>query len=1445
VHHIVFDGGSVDTFLNDLLVLYRNKKLKPIDIHYKDYAEWEVKYKKTKEYKAKRDYWKEKLSGELPPLEMMTDFSRKAEWNYAGHTLKQKLSDDVYKKIQKLESQLNVTAYSILISAYNILLSKYTRQEDVVIGAAVSGRSRPEVQEIVGMFANTLPFRSFIDNEMSCKDVFFGAQKNMLEMLSNQDYYLTDLVNDIGIKNDIGRNPIYDIIFNYLPEEEKENFNLKLVEPDTAKFDINLTATESADGMMFSFEYKTSLFKESTMQRFVQHYINVLDVLLDAPETTVKEICILSATEEKQILEDFNGASADYPLDSTIVKLFESVVDKYPNNKALVYKNREYTYRELSQITDYIGAKLRESGVQRDDKVPVSVDRSEYIVIGALSISKAGGAYIFIDPTYPFNRKEYIVKDCSSKIVLVDSNSKGVFTPIEGVEEEFHFEELLKEIEKLDEVKKLEYVNQPQDIFGIITTSGSTGEPKGTMIEHRNYINFAYYYNGLTDTKPGDQVASYASFSFDVSVATNFAPLLHGATVHIIPSEIRLDINQIAEYFKQHSISVTFLPTPIGELYIKEIEESSLKSMAIGGEQLKSYHRRGYRVINAYAPSECTIAVLMGDIDEKRLDRIPLGWVQPNNKVYIFDEGMNLCPIGVPGELYIGGVQVGRGYHNRPDQNEERFIVHKKYGRLYKSGDLSKWLEDGQVVYLGRIDFQVKISGLRIELGEIENRTVEIEGIEDAVVLALDDPAGNKYLCGYYVSANEISKDEIREALLKSLPDYMAPNVFVHMDKFTLTPNGKIDRKNLPKPDISKTFVDSYIAPETDLEKDIAGIWSAALGLEKVGVKDNFFDMGGSSIKAVAVVSKLQKFMDVTVADIFSFPTIIDLIANVEVIDNTLEKRFDKIKKTLKEELPDKAKAYLAKETARYEELLKKYDKLNLNKTRDIRNVLLTGATGYLGVHILHELLVDSDKSIFCIIRGNDINDSRRRLESKLKFYFGETFYDKYKNRIRVLKGDLSDNELGLNQDEYKQLAEQVESIIHTAANVGHYGEYEVFYKANVQPVINLIDLCKKDSKKDFHYISTRSVCDLINIPDKEYYVASDFDDISNLPAIYNIYVKTKLEGEKAAIEARADGVNASIYRVGNLVFNSETGKHQENLEDNGFYQTIKAYLNLGYVSDVIDEVEMSYIDYTAKAICKLFDKENLQNEIFHAYNPHKSKLSEIFSDPDLGLNIEALSVDNFFDYLYSKYDRKAFADFIQNFMLHSGFMEDETSKTTVFVLQKKTDIILEKLGFNWKKMEPSSFKYTIYEAFKDRINWFAKHGIFKNIDEELMITLSKSSRLQEVDKNSNILLEGKENKKVYFITSGMLTESKKSYGGWEGILRILSEGSVLGFENLCDKKASGVSVEAMLKEAVYLEISIDHFKKILRKNKTLFENIFDYQLKENEKLKRMILALS
>ena len=528
-----------------------------------------------------------------------------------------------------------------------------------------------------------------------------------------------------------------------------------------------------------------------------------------------------------------------------------------------------------------------------------------------------------------------------------------------------------------------------------------------------------------------------------------------------------------------------------------------------------------------------------------------------------------------------------------------------------------------------------------------------------------------------------------------------------------------------------------------------------------------------------------------------------------------------------------------------YEKKNNEFLKKDLTQAKPIKNVLVTGTTGYLGCYILHELISSTDKNIYCIVRGNDSNNAVERQLSKLKFYFGDNFLSELKDRVKIVKGDLCEQKLGLTDREYEMLKDKIESVIHSAANVSHYGEYEVFFKANVQPAINLIELAKNGIKKDIHFISTRGTIQIGTVPGKKHKFYTELDYIEEEQTARSVYIRSKLEGERVVLKARESGINTSIYRVGNLIFSSKTKKHQENINDNGFYQTIKAFLNIGYVPDVVVEEEMSFIDYTADAICRLFDKQELQNQIFHVYSPHITALNKMFVEPELELKVKELSLDDFFDFLSINYEREAFADYLEQIMLHLGWLDEEEENTQFTVLQSRTMQILERLGFIWDNIKPTAINESIDEAYKDRREQLSKQELFASLSQEMMNKISRLSVLKQIEQDHFLITEGQGNHKVYFILDGMLTESKKSYGGWEGTIRFIGDNSTVGLENITENSVADSSIENILKDAVVLEMDISDFRKLMMSDELLFQNMYRYQMHEKDNLKRMIIALS
>jgi len=567
-------------------------------------------------------------------------------------------------------------------------------------------------------------------------------------------------------------------------------------------------------------------------------------------------------TDAERILGEFNNTEVDFSAGKTIIEMFEETVENYPNNISVVHKNEELTYRKLNDYVNRLGWILKRYGAATEEIVGVFLQPGIELVISILGVLKTGAAYMPMASEYPEDRIEYMLKDSNSKIIitsreLVPEKKRNKF----GVR--VIYVEDFKSYDK--NYTNLARTAKPDNLVYVIYTSGSTGKPKGVMIENRSLINTCSWYINFFPITPKDNCTKYAGVAFDASVGEIFPPLLAGASLYIISEDIKLDVEKLNEYYNDNNITVSFLPTQFAEMFMAT-ENHSLKILFVGGDKLKQYIHNDYNVVNAYGPTEATILATSFTVN-KFYDNIPIGKPISNYKIYIIDKNKNLCPIGTPGELCISGIALARGYLNRPELNTEKYIANiyatddekrNGYDRLYKTGDLARWLSDGNIEFLGRIDFQVKIRGFRIELGEIETKLVGLSGVEDAAVLAHNDSFGNKFLCAYYVSTEKLGKDELKANLSKDIPNYMVPNIYIHMTKFPITPNGKIDRKALPIPDLSKELAKNYIAPENEKEKFIAGVWGEVLGIEKVGVKDNFLDIGGSSLKAVAITAKLQ-----------------------------------------------------------------------------------------------------------------------------------------------------------------------------------------------------------------------------------------------------------------------------------------------------------------------------------------------------------------------------------------------------------------------------------------------------------------------------------------------------------------------------------------------------------------------------------------------------------
>ncbi|MCP4163144.1 MAG: amino acid adenylation domain-containing protein, partial [Deltaproteobacteria bacterium] len=924
MHHIISDGWSMNIFIKEFLTSYNSFKkgktpdLSPLRIQYKDYSAWQNDQFNDSENYGQRGYWLEKLSGELPVLELPSDKIRPASKTFNGNSLSFSLSKVINSALNNLCRDNNVSLFMMLQALVKVLFHRYTGQTDIILGSPIAGRVHEDLEDQIGFYINTLTLRDTMEGDLSFKEVLAGVKQTCTEAFDNQDYPFDRIVEDLDIKRDISRSPLLDVMVvlqnNETTAVEFEGLELTPYRSEklVCKFDMAFNFSETAGSLFCGIEYNTDIYYEDRIKRLINHFKTLVSSVLENSQAKIKDLEIIGDEERTFLLDLFNDTKKDYPTDSSIVDLFEDQVEKTPDNIAVVFEEVELTYRELNRRANIVGHYLRDNfGIKPDDMVGVLLERSEKMVIAILGILKSGAAYVPIDSEYPDARIEYIIEDSDPKVVLVGKDY---------IYKNHKYLEINKILESRGNVENLERLTEPKNLAYIIYTSGSTGEPKGVLIEHRSVVNLVYGLDDLIYSRYNEKIniSLFASFSFDASVKQLFCSVLLGHCLHIVPKEMKMNIIQLLNFYEKKDIDIAdgtpLLLDLINNQNSKYLKGMKVKEFIIGGDALytssiekllSNFNISKPKVTNVYGPTECCVDSSLyrfSDLDLINSKILPIGKPIGNIKIFILDRKFKILPIGVAGEIYISGEGIARGYLNQSELTNIKFVGNPFMTgeRMYRTGDFGRWLSDGNIEFLGRIDNQVKIRGFRIELGEIENALLQSVSISSAVVLAKIIDNGEKILVAYLVAEKGFEVSELRSFLMKYLPDYMIPSYFIHMDSFPLTPNGKIDKKAFPEPDESFSSVVEYVAPTNDLQKKLVGIWQEVLGIEKIGIYDNFYELGGHSLKAIRVVSRIKKELEVnSYKVIFENPTIEALS---EVIKNTRKAEYKQIELIPKQE---------------------------------------------------------------------------------------------------------------------------------------------------------------------------------------------------------------------------------------------------------------------------------------------------------------------------------------------------------------------------------------------------------------------------------------------------------------------------------------------------------------------------------------------------------------
>lgn len=910
IHHIISDHLSLDIIFADFVALYQGKELKPLPLQYKDYSEWQNSQKQRKCVQDMEEYWLRQFVEKPEVLNLPLDFERPLSQSFAGNVINFEFDSTVTERLNRFTKGQGTTNFNVLLAVYNIFLYKLTNQEDIVVGCPVSGRYRSDFENIVGLFINTLAMRNHPTGDLTFQEFLHKVKANTIEAFNYQEYQFEELVEKVSPVRDTSRNPLFEVMFNYLEQKRysKEVHKDIAIQNElgkcqiTSKFDLFLQARETDQQIFFDLEYCTDLFKVQSVFRFIDYFKNILNAVIQNPEQKLADLEIIAVNEKRQILKDFNNTVREYPENKLIQQIFTEKAAKNPEKIALVYHDKELTYGELNDKANRLATTLISKGVKPNNLVAIMVERSFDMIIGILGVLKAGAGYLPIDPEDPIERIKFILQDSKVEILLTHfmNNQDSIYT---GLTLELDDPKTYEQ-----EVDNYHVVQSPDNLAYIIYTSGSTGHPKGVAVEQKNVLNTLHYMEDKYPVQAGDAYLLKTTFAFDVSVTELFGWFLGDGKLVILEKEGSKDPKAIVEMICLFGVThINFVPSML-DVFLDVLTEENVevlekvKFVFVAGEALPPrLVNRFYGLLtkpkleNLYGPTEASIYAtgysLYSGIDYRK---IFIGKPIANTSIYILDAKQKIVPIGVVGEMYISGDGIAREYLNRLELNKEKFITNPYTAeKMYRTGDMARWRDDGNIEFLGRVDNQVKVRGYRIELEEIENQLFTFEGVKDTIVMVFKDSHEDNYVCAYVVLEKELDQAgfKLREYLSGKLPNYMLPAQFIFIEAIPTLPNGKVDRKKLPHPDQElQNKATTYVPSRNDIEAKLVEVWENVLDRSNIGIHNNFFMLGGDSIKAIQIVSRMAKEgYSIKMSDIFQNTSIIQLATQVQFIETVAD----------------------------------------------------------------------------------------------------------------------------------------------------------------------------------------------------------------------------------------------------------------------------------------------------------------------------------------------------------------------------------------------------------------------------------------------------------------------------------------------------------------------------------------------------------------------------
>lgn len=1284
-HHIISDAWSLiefaseyancyDSYINDKIYEVKNNS-------YLDYISSEKQYINSEKYNNDEKYWNEYLK-EYGNSISIKDTTKKI--NNKADRYSYKLEKSLNDKLFEYCESNKISPYTLFMAALSTYIYRISERDDIVIGTPILNRSNFKEKKTLGLFISTMPLRIKVDENIKFIDLAKSIGSNIMSSFRHQKFPYSKVLQNT-YSNSNSKENIYKILLSYQNARadypDKDKYNAIWNAPDYMQDDLNIHIVDiNNDGnLQIYYDYLVELFSKKEIEYINRRLISIIEDAIENNDVDVENISIMDSCEKNEILYDFNNTDFEYNSEDNIIKLFKKQVAINPEKIALISNDVKSTYNQLDKLSDKIALYLLECGVKSNDNIAIFMRRNNYLVASLIAILKCGCSYIPIDPEYPDERVKYILNDSNTSYILTD-NERLVYDDIININ-----------INNMDvnENKEVEFNIKKDSLAYIIYTSGSTGNPKGVMISNQNLVNFIYGINKKINITEKDSIVSVTTISFDIFGLELWLPLSLGATVVLANENEQVmgeKLNKICIKNNVNIIQTT--PTKLkmlidGNEHLEFLV--NMRKIILGGENLPFTFFKSLKEIakdtliyNVYGPTETTIWSTVSDITDK--DYITVGKPISNTKILIIDKKRRLLPIGIKGELAISGDSLSIGYYKKEELTLEKFIKSNILDKvIYITGDLALIDFNSEILILGRIDFQVKVNGRRIELEEIEKNISMLKYIKEAIVTLKN----NKLICFYTtIDKNiDINLQEVRKQLYYKLPIYMIPSIFQKINDIPYTLNGKIDRKKLNSINLTEN-IEGRTIPETALEISLYKIWKNLIPDIDFDINTNFFEIADSLVAIKLRIELIKNNIFVEYSDIFNYPTIKEL-ANKIMSDSNNNISFD-ITGYDKDfsDILDKNKTFK-----------KTYKKV------EVKNILVTGVTGFLGSHIVSEFIDTQIGNVYCIIRGKGNFTPKDRLKNTLNYFFGNKYDDLIGSRIIAIDGDITYKNFGI--ENLNEINNNIDLVIHSAACVKHYGDKSFFFDVNINGTKNVVDYCLENSKKLIH-ISTLSVSgnafESANVKQDLNKGKIIFDETSFYKEqnVNNVYVYTKFKAEEYVLENIRKGLEANIIRCGNLTGRFSDLKFQNNIGDNAFANRIKAVLEIRKIPDNCYDMYLEFtpVDLASKFIIKVLEHFNNEHNMFHTFNHNHVNVERFLKILDeMSIHIDVIDKKDFSKYInsimYSNTDTIKISGIVND--LNSNNELDYSTNTVIdsSITIKYMDLI----GFKWDFIDDTYIK--------------------------------------------------------------------------------------------------------------------------------------------------------